>query len=545
MMAQRSVLRPDQLDRNGSYNFARVVIDGYSGGYLNDGYLMGLVLTDGYLGGAETIRMDAHDGAIHQIGTGQVSFAGNVDAENGLDVTGNLDVTVNAYIHGSTVIDGDLTVLGTETIINTQQLYVEDPIVVINDQASESGDWSGLSARDGDGYNRIGFVFDGGGVGALDGYWALSVMADAIPEADPTRAIAYLGAGDAYGDLSSTLSGNSGASKIGVTPAGGIVSTDVQAALEELESEIIGATSGTTNISYTINTDATAGSDENPCLIAKGGDGTALIEGYMCLITDSVVGDRWQLQIYQGGVRQTTDLHLGPSGLTEDIDAILTFNAGTGGATNTAEIKLDGTTDMLEFTATAHQFSGDVTVQDNLTIDGNTTIGSASADQVALNATIITDLVPVDDAYYVGLTSNRWIDGYFSFFSPTNYSPVGDGDSLEGHLKGIDAALGNVLVAPPRGVYVITSGEGASDTLDSSRAVQQGTVINVSGLSPTEFRDYIYIYRNGQLLYNDSASAATTGDVVNDVARQTGTLNMLLFSSNLKTGDIVQIVDMR
>jgi hypothetical protein len=542
MMAQRSVLRPDQLDRNGSYNFAQVVIDGYSGGELDDGYLMGLVLTDGYLGGTATIHMDAHDGTINQIAAGQVSFAGNVDAANGVDVTGG-----DLYVANDTVMDGNLTITGASAVLNTTQLYVKDPIVVINDSGSEgSSDWTGLSERDVDGYNRIGWVFSGTGVGSLDGYWAVSIDASVASDDHPTRALAYIGAGDAYGDLSSTLTGNSGAKKIGVTPAGNISSTNVQAALEELDSEIVAATGGTDSLNFIINQNATAGVDENPCLIAKGGDGTSLIEGYLCLITDAVSGDRWQFQIYEGGVRQTSDLHLGPSGLTDDIDAILTFNAGTGALARTASIKLDGTLDKLVYTANAHEFAGNTTMDNNLTVDGNTTIGSDSVDQVALNATIITDLVPVDDAYYVGLTTNRWIDGYFSFFTPSNYSPVGDNDSLEGHLKGIDAALGNVLVAPPRGVYVITAGEAGTDTLDSTRAVDQGA--NVSTASPmtdTQFRDYIYIYRNGQLLYNDDVTRANTGAVVNDVARQTANEKLLLFSSNLRNGDIVQIVDMR
>jgi hypothetical protein len=489
------------------------------------------------------------NGAVTQTGAGnQVSFAGNVDASNGIDVTGgDLNVTNNV------VISGDLTVLGTETIVNTDQLYVKDPIVVINDSGSEvSSDWTGLSGRDGDGYNRIGWLWTGAGVGSLDGYWAVSIEASVGADADPVRALAYLGAGDGYGDLSSTLSGNSGASKIGVTPAGNISSNDVQAALEELDAEIVAATGGTDSINFIINQNATAGADENPCLIERGGDGTSLIEGYLCLITDAVAGDRWQFQIYEGGVRQTTDLHLGPSGLTEDVDAILTFNAGTGAVTDTASIKLDGTLDKLVYTATAHEFAGDTTMDNDLTVtgdltaNGNTIIGSSSADQVSFNATIITNLVPLDDAYYVGLTTNRWIDGYFSFFTPTNYSPVGDNDSLEGHLKGIDAALANVLVAPPRGVYVVTVGEGSSDTVDSTRAVNQGVAISTAlPLTDVQFRDYIYIYRNGQLLYNDSATRAATGNVVNDVARQTANEKLLLFSSNLRKGDVIQIVDMR
>ena len=215
MMAQRSLFRPDQLDSNGSYNFAQLVIDGYSGGDLDDGYLMGLVLTDGYTGGSETLRIDAHDGAINQIGTGQVTFNGNVHAAQ------------------SVIIDGDLTVQGTTTTIDTEQMIVTDPITVVNASGSEAqSDWTGFSARDVDGYNRIGWMFDG--------YWAISSSAVDVsqPDASPDRALAFLGDGYTNGDLSSTTDSDSGADKIGVTAISGVNGDSVQSVLEALDSAI-------------------------------------------------------------------------------------------------------------------------------------------------------------------------------------------------------------------------------------------------------------------------------------------------------------------
>lgn len=539
-MVQRSVLRPDQLDVNGNYSFAGLTVDGYSGGNLNDGYLVGLIMKDGYVGGVNTLSIYAHDGRINQTGTGQVSFNGNVDAKNGLDVTGaNLTVALDAIITGNAVITGDLTVNGLTTTINTQQMLVTDPITNINESASEgSSKWTGFSARDADGYNRIGWLFDG--------YWGISPAFSSASDAVPTRAIAYMGEGDAYGDLSSTASGNSGAGAIGFAPFDGVTSTNVQGAIEQIQTQIISGDSQTTNNSYTINYDAVAGTDEDTCLIMKGGDGTALVEGYMCLITDSVSGDRFQYQIYNNGARVDTDLHLGPSGVISDVDAILTFNAGTGSLTRSAAIRLNGTSDRLEYTASAHQFTGNITAVNNLSVQGNTTIGNASSDQVNVISTFISNLVPVDDAYYVGLTSNRWIDGYFSFFTPTNYTPIGNGNSLEGHLKGIDSALASVALTPPRGVYFITLGEGTSDSLDTTRATDQGqTISTASPMTDAQFRDNIFVYHNGQLLYNDSSSALNKGAVINDVARKTGELKTLFFGADLRKGSIIQIVDMR
>lgn len=534
MMAQRSVLRADQLDRNDTFNFAKVVIDGYSGGDLNDGYLMGLVLTDGYLGGGETIRMDAHDGAINQAGTGQVRFSGNVDAESGVDVTGG-----HLYVANNATIDGNLTVQGTTTTIDTEQMIVTDPITIINASGSEaSSDWTGLSARDADGYNRIGWVFDG--------YWAISDSYSALssPDADPNRAIAFVGAGETNGDLSSTTANDSGASKIGIETIVGLAATNVQDALEELNTDIANLEEGTDNISFHINQDATSGVDEDPCLIMSGGSGTRLVDGYFCVITDDTNGDRFRLKMYSDGTVEDTALHLGSLGDTTALDAYLVFNSGDGGTAYQATLKADGTGDLLYTTESEHVFSGDVHAQNDLVVDGYATLGDTADDHLVVNATIYSDLAADDCQYLNGTTTERWLDGYFCFGSRTNYTPVGNASSLEGHLRGIDNALATVQIDPPRGVYVITTAEAATDSLSTARAVDQGDQTTVGGFTDLQFQDNVYVYWNGQLLFNDPASAANNAAVQNDVARQTGTLNTLLFSGNLKPGAIIQIVEL-
>jgi len=540
-MAQRSLLRPDQLDSNGSYNFAQLVIDGYSGGDLQDGYLMGLVLTDGYEGGSETVRIDAHDGAINQVGTGQVTFNGNVQA--------NQNVT----------IEGDLTVRGTTTSIETDQMVVTDPITVINATGTEAlDDWTGFTARDTDGYNRIGWVFEEGGV---DGYWAVSSVYNADPDAVPNHALAFLGDGYTNGDLSSTDDGDSGADKIGITAIDGINADNVQIALEALDdnidinagniatnasniatnasniatnasniatnasniaqnaADIDALEQGTTYNQWTLNTDATAGSDEDACFIMSGGDGANLVDGYFCVITDSVGGDRFQMQLYEGGAKQSTDLHLGTASETASADATLTFNAGNGVDAYQASISLDGNSSDqgdLIYTAVDHLFTGDI-------------------------------LPSADCTYQLGDESHRFLDAYFCLFTPANYTPVGSNSSLEGHLKGLDNAItgGGVALQPERGVYYITNAEATADTLDSSRAVDQGTAVDVSGWTDADFRDYAWIYWNGQLLVNDPTPAANQGAVQNDVARETGTLQNLIFAGDLKKNAVIQIVDFR
>ena len=463
-MAHRSVMRAYQLDSNDSFEFAQLTIDGYSGGELQDGYVTGLVLQHASEG--NTLVLHADDGEIDQIGTGQVTFNGNVDMNDGLDVLGG-----NVYVVNDVVIDGDLTVNGVETILNVESLIVEDPVEILNSQGTEVlTDWTGLSVRDTDGYNRIGWVFDG--------YWAVSAAYsdEGQPDSVPDRALAHFGDGVTINDLSNDLA----ASYIGVQEQNGVTGADIQEALENLASDIDDST-GTDNLTWHINQDASAVVDEDPCLIMSGGDGTSLMDGYLCLITD-VGGTRFEFKTYDDGVLTDSDIQINPSGGVSDIDSTLTFNSGNGSDAYQASISLDGTDGFLVYTATEHEFSGDVHMFNDLdvdgaanvdgnttlggtldvtgattlsstldvtgdtTMDGYVTLGDVADDHLVFNGTVYSDFLPADCTYQLGDETHRWLDGYFCLFTPDNYTPVGSDWSLEGHLKGIDAALVDATV---------------------------------------------------------------------------------------------------
>jgi hypothetical protein len=188
----------------------------------------------------------------------------------------------------------------------------------------------------------------------------------------------------------------------------------------------------------------------------------------------------------------------------------------------------------------------DLNVLTNLNVFGNSTLGDASTDTLDVKATIISNMFPTNNLYGLGGPSNAWADAYFTLFTPTNYTPIGNIHSLESHLLGIDAGLNIATsIEPPRGTYIATSGEGSSDSIDSSRTPNIGVSINVSGLTDVQFRDFILIYLDGQLLINDPSPAVNKSAVVYDVARKTGDLKTILFSANIKTNNKIQIFDLR
>jgi len=526
----RSRFRASALDPNDSFSFANVTVDGYSGEELNEGYQTGIVLKYGPTG-ATKLTLAAADGAITQSGTGLVSFNGNVHANNDMLVLGNF------------------TVMGTTTEIDTDQMFVTDPITTLNASGSELlSQWSGLSIRDADGYNRIGWSFDG--------YWALSTAAVAGMDANPDRAIAFVGSTFTNGDLSVISShAGSGAHKVGVFPTGNLISDNVQNALEELQGEIdalipgsVTSAEGTTSLNWTIHKYDAPFTQESPCLIEHGGNGLGSeLDGYLCTITDPTQPYRMQFKMYKDAVLIDPSVHIGVYGGVEDLNSSLVFNAGTGAAAKIASIKLWGTEDRLIYDATEHNFAGPVEMYNSLLVDGyldaygNVALGDSSSDTLYVGATIVSSLLPENNLHLLGDPTHRWMDGYFDFFVPTYYTPVGSNYSLEGHLKGIDAKLGTITNFT-HGAYIITAGEAATDTLDSSRAVNQGIQADVGSLTDTQFLNNVYVYLDGQLLLNDTAKRANNGAVVNDVARDSATPSLLRFNRDVKKGAILQIV---
>ena len=101
-------------------------------------------------------------------------------------------------------------------------------------------------------------------------------------------------------------------------------------------------TTGVTGTTFTVNSDAVAGSDEDPQLRLEGGDGAADVIR-TTLHQDSSADRVWIQQEVVGGSRQGPEFYVGRYGETGNIDAVLGFSSGTGAANVLAAITLDAT----------------------------------------------------------------------------------------------------------------------------------------------------------------------------------------------------------
>lgn len=306
------------------------------------------------------------------------------------------------------------------------------------------------------------------------------------------------------------------------------------------------------NGNVTANGDVTLGSDSTDCITFLGS---------LCSNIIPCCDDAYQLgdPTHQFSDGYFVDIHIGTLNVT---DLVATGDVTLGDGPEDC-IKLNGVlcsdiipccNDAYTVGNSTYQFSDGYFVDfhvtgtltaNNVIATGDVTLGNGPEDCIKLDGVICSDIIPCcDDAYQIGDPTHTWIDAYFMMPLFDNITPVGDPNSLISVLEGIDNALETAYTPPPRGVYWITAGEASTESLDSARAADQGDTVDLTTYTDAQFRDDIYIYRNGQLLYNDPTTAASAGAVVNDVARSTADPSVLLFSANLKKCDVIQIVDM-
>ena len=93
-----------------------------------------------------------------------------------------------------------------------------------------------------------------------------------------------------------------------------------------------------------------------------------------------------------------------------------------------------------------------------------------------------------------------------------------------------------------KGTYRIRRREALNNILSTLRTPDYGDKINLNSLSDGDFVNHVLIYLNGQLLLPDSMHSRRN-NIINDVARQTGSSSKLVFAEHLLIeGDVVQVV---
>ena len=143
--------------------------------------------------------------------------------------------------------------------------------------------------------------------------------------------------------------------------------------------------------------------------------------------------------------------------ITLDADGgnVLLKDAGTTYATftnNSGNLTLkSGTTTAVTFTGANADFAGTLDVtgnakfDSNVTIDGNTVIGSANTDTVAVNAKISTALIPTtDSSFNLGSASAYWADSYLDSVTTTGNVTIGGDLTVNGGADFTNTTLNNV-----------------------------------------------------------------------------------------------------
>ena len=180
-------------------------------------------------------------------------------------------------------------------------------------------------------------------------------------------------------------------------------------------------------------------------------DGTAYIDTVS-------VGDNDYTTITNNAYTVTGDMTFDVSGdinLDADGGDVVLKDAGTTYATftsNAGNLTLkSGTTTAATFTGANADFAGTLDVtgnakfDSNVTIDGNTVVGSANTDTVAVNAKITTGLIPnADSSYNLGSGSAYWADSYLDSVTTTGNVNIGGNVTVNGTADFTNTTLNNV-----------------------------------------------------------------------------------------------------
>lgn len=304
---------------------------------------------------------------ITQTGTGQVTFTGNVNANLGLDVNAdNQSLTVGAGADLSISHDGT----------NTTATSATGDFILDNTLATGS-----TIMRLGTDSTATDFQVQNNSAAAL---------------------FSVLGAGDLQ------VSGSSGTSGQVLT-SGGAGASPTWADQS--------AGTNTNSLEFQINADATAGVNEDPCVLLTGGDGgTELMETRLCQDSDADIAYLWTTEDDTDATDsdRSTTLTLGPIGdfsaTTIDADATLNFrghqNGDAVGTFTTASIQMDASADDLIITGPT---GGAISAATNLDAEAGLDVTGANltipADNISFVVGAGSDFTLVHDGTDTNITS--------------------------------------------------------------------------------------------------------------------------------------------
>jgi hypothetical protein len=190
--------------------------------------------------------------------------------------------------------------------------------------------------------------------------------------------------------------------------------------------------------------------DVNDTIDVNGLKFTGVSEVYTSVDTDlSSVSSNHDTLVSAKAVKATID----------NIDTTLTIGADSGSNDNvtvgTDTLNFAGTTNEIETTVTNNQIqiglTNNVTVSGNLTVNGHTSLGNATSDDITVTGRFDSALVPKDDDQYdLGTSDKKWqdlyIDGtaYLDAFQSSGADI--NGGSIDGVTIGTNSAVTDLRV---------------------------------------------------------------------------------------------------
>jgi hypothetical protein len=435
------------LTAGGGYGDTGVTLSG-AGNVRANGFLQ--VDGEAYLTGSVTLAGNSQ--AVTHTGTGNLSIS---------STTGNVLVEGTVFVGNNVTIPGDLTVNGTVVAIDTTNLRIKDPIVLIGSGSAAADSKSVIAFASGSSGGINSLVF--GAAGVAGGNFLAAAQADvqdgslaigslSLTNYVPIRASSFQLGGTlavplafvsssvgtdlilsgTTANLGSTIFNFQRADSTFATFGGNGPGTGATLAGATGRFLTVGAINGTLNLSGSTVTanfssafqfqedgvsviEVTAPTTTTPRVAAAVSNATLTVGTSGASSSVIVSGSTAVLQTTAAnGVYFRADATnmlriLSPSSNTINIDAQTGFTTANVVNTVATTVNLAGAATTVEIGAA----TGTTSINNDLAVDGNTTLGNATTDTVTFTARAASHLLPTTDSTYdLGSPTLRWRNMY-------------------------------------------------------------------------------------------------------------------------------------